>query len=207
MKIAIFGATGNVGKHLVAEATRRGHTVTALSRHAAELPDGIEWQQGDLGDTEQVATIASGHDVVVTANGPSRVPGEDPYTFAPLIEQVAAAVGTTRLFVVGGAGSLEVAPGVRLVDTAEFPAEYKDESLASAAALEFLRSTSNLDWTYLSPAPVFPAGDPVGSYVVGIDNVVGMSISAQDYAAALVDELENPQHRNARFAVAAPSAQ
>ena len=203
MKIAIYGATGNVGQHLVAEAARRGHTVTALSRHEAELPAGVEWVHGDLHDVEHVAAVASGHDVLITANGPSRVPGEDPFTFAPLIEQVAGAVGSTRLFVVGGAGSLEAAPGVRLVDTPEFPDEYKQEALASADALAFLRSSSGLDWTYLSPAPVFPAGAATGRYVVGTESPVGMSISGEDFAIALLDEVENPQHRNARFTVAA----
>ena len=206
MKIAIYGATGNVGRHLVTEAARRGHTVTALSRHQAELPLGVEWLHGDLADAEGVAAIASGHDAVVTANGPGREPGGDPFAFAALVVQVAEAVGTTRLVVVGGAGSLLAAPGVRLVDTPEFPTEYKQEALASAAALDYLRSTSNLDWTYLSPAPVFPSGEATGSYVVGIDSPVGMSISGEDFARALIDELENPLHRTSRFTVAAAGA-
>jgi putative NADH-flavin reductase len=207
MKIAVYGATGHVGRHIVAEAAARGHEVTALSRNAAELPAGVAWQHGDLADSEAVAKVAVEHDAVVTANGPSRVPGEDPFAFAPLIETVARAVGATRLFVVGGAGSLLAAPGVRLVDTPEFPEEYRAEALASAAALEFLRSSEPaLDWTYLSPAPVFPAGDATGSYLVGDESPVGGTISGEDFAKAVLDELERPAHRRARFTVAAPSA-
>jgi putative NADH-flavin reductase len=217
MRIAIYGATGNVGRHLVAEAAGRGHDVTALSRHQAELPGGVAWQHGDLSDTESVAKVAAEHDVIVTANGPSRVPGEDPFAFRPLIEGVVGALGATRLLVVGGAGSLEIAPDddtrrsqaplVRLVDTPQFPAEYKAEALASAAALEFLRSTGpDVDWTYLSPAPVFPAGEPTGRYVLGVDSPVGGTISGEDFARALVDELENRAHPRMRFTVAAPPA-
>jgi len=203
MKIAVFGATGRAGKVIAAEAARRGHDVTALSRHEAELPAGLVWQRGDLADAETVARVAKEHDVIVTANGPSRVPGEDPFAFASLIEGLSNVAGSARIVVVGGAGSLEAAPGVRLVDTPEFPEEYKQEALATAAALEYLRSQSLADWTYLSPAPVFPAGEPTGSYVVGTDNPVGTSISGEDFAIALIDEIENPQHRNTRFTVAA----
>jgi hypothetical protein len=203
MKFAVFGATGRVGKCVVVEAARRGHDVTALSRHEAELPAGVAWQHGDLSDEATVDTVAGSHDVVVTANGPSRVAGEDPFRFATLIAQVAAAVGSTRLMVVGGAGSLEAAPGIRLVDTPEFPEPYKNEALATSAALDFLRSSTNVDWTYLSPAPLFPAGEPTGSYIVGTDSPAGTSISGEDFAIALIDELENPKHRNQRFTVAA----
>ena len=204
MKIAVYGATGNVGRHIVAEALARGHVVTALSRHEGELPAGAQWRHGDLSDTDAVGKVAAEHDAVVTANGPSRVPGEDPFAFRPLIEGVVAALGTTRLLVVGGAGSLEAAPGVRLVDTPEFPDEYKSEALASAAALEFLRSTGpDIDWTYFSPAPVFPAGEPTGRYVLGGDSPVGMTISGEDYARALVDEIESPAHRRTRWTAAA----
>lgn len=202
MKIAVFGATGTVGRFVVAEALRRGHEVTALSRHEAELP-GVTWQRGDLSDDATVRAVAVAHDVVVTANGPSRVAGEDPFAFASLIAQVATAVGSTRLLVVGGAGSLEAAPGVRLLDTPEFPEAYKNEALATSAALDFLRSTTSVDWTYLSPAPLFPAGEPTGSYRLGTDSPVGTSISGEDFAIALIDELENPNHRNQRFTVAA----
>jgi putative NADH-flavin reductase len=167
----------------------------------------VPWQHGDLADLDGVRAVAAGHDAVVTANGPTREPGGDPFAFAGLIEQVAAAVGSARLLVVGGAGSLLAAPGIRLVDTPEFPEEYRQEALATAAALELLRSAGpDLDWTYLSPAPAFPAGEPTGRYVVGDDEPVGTSISGPDFARALVDELERPAHRRTRFTVAAPPA-
>ena len=204
MRIAIYGATGAVGSRLVAEAASRGHEVTALSRHEGELPAGVSWQAGDLTDTESVAEVAAAHDVVVTANGPSRVPGEDPYAFEAVIRGVAAAVGTTRLVVVGGAGSLLTAPGgPRLVDTPDFPAEYRDEALASAAALAYLRSTGGeLDWTYLSPAPVIAPGERTGDYLVSDETPAGDQISFEDYAVALLDEIETPAHEHARFTVA-----
>jgi putative NADH-flavin reductase len=206
MKIAIYGATGNVGKHIVAEAAARGHEVTALSRHESPLPAGVPWQHGDINDIESVSAVTAAHDAVVTANGPSRVPGEDPFTFEGTIRGLVGALGTTRVLVVGGAGSLLAAPGVRLVDTPEFPEEYKPEALASAAALEFLRSTGeDVDWTYLSPAPVFPAGEATGSYVAGTESPVGSTISGEDFAKAVLDELERPAHRRTRFTVAAPA--
>ena len=203
MKIAVYGATGRVGSNVVAEAAARGHHVTALSRHEAALPDGVTWQHGDLADAESVRTVAAGHDVVVTANGPSRKPGEDPFAFAGLIADVAGAVGSTRLLVVGGAGSLLAAPGVRLVDTPEFPDAYKTEALATAEALERLRAAGpELDWTYLSPAPVIEDGERTSSYQVADDSPAGSWISFADFAVALVDELEHPAHRRARFTVA-----
>ena len=203
MKIAVYGATGRVGSKVVAEAAARGHHVTALSRHEAALPDGVTWQHGDLADAESVRTVAAGHDVVLTANGPSRKPGEDPFAFSGLIAGVAGAVGSTRLVVVGGAGSLLAAPGVRLVDTPEFPDAYKTEALATAEALERLRAAGpGLDWTYLSPAPVIEDGERTGSYHVADDSPAGSWISFADFAVALVDELEQPAHHRARFTVA-----
>ncbi|HEV7204817.1 MAG TPA: NAD(P)H-binding protein [Jatrophihabitans sp.] len=205
MKIAVYGATGNIGSRIVTEALRRGHHVTALSRRepTTPVPEGAVWQAGDLADADGVAAVAAAHDVVVTATGPSRVPGEDPFAFAPLIRGAAAVVGATRFFVVGGAGSLLAAPGVRLVDTAEFPEAYKSESLAGAQVLEFLRGADDsLDWGYLSPAPMIEAGERTGSYAIADEVPAGNWISYEDYAVAALDELEEPAHRRARFTVA-----
>ena len=156
MKIAVYGATGPAGSTIVAEAAQRGHEVVALSRNEpAEPLAGASWQHGDLTDTASVQQVAAGVDAVVTANGPSRVPGENPDDFADIIRGVAGAVGSTRLVVVGGAGSLVDGSGQRLFDGPGFPDEYKPESRASAAVLDWLRGTDgSLDWTYLSPAPV-----------------------------------------------------
>jgi uncharacterized protein len=205
MKILIYGGTGRVGSAIVAEAAARGHDAIAVSRHepAGELPEGVTWQRGDASDASSVAKAATDVDAVVSALGPSRQPGGDPFAFAGIVRDLAAAVGSTRLVVVGGAGSLLAAPGVRLLDTAEFPEIYKTEALASAEALEVLRgSDESVDWTFLSPAPVIDEGERTGTYRVGDDSPVGTFISFADYAVALVDELETPAHRRARFTVA-----
>lgn len=198
MKIAVYGATGGVGSRIVAEATRRGHEVTGLSRRG-----GAGVATGDAADPGGVREVAASHDVVVSALGPSRVPGEDPYAFEGVIRALMSGVGTTRLIVVGGAGSLFAAPGVRLVDTPDFPAVYKDESLAGAQAFDALRAAGpELDWTYLCPAPEMGPGERTGTYASGLDEPVGDSISFEDYAVALVDEIERPAHRRQRFTVA-----
>jgi putative NADH-flavin reductase len=198
MKIAVFGGTGMVGSRVVAEARSRGHEVTALSRRGG---DGV--QSADAARADQVETIAAGHDVVVSALGPSREAGGDPSAFAGTVLDLAAAVGPTRLVVVGGAGSLLAEPGVRLVDTPGFPPEYRAEALAAADALEALRGLGpDTDWTFLSPAPVIAPGERTGNYAVGGDEPAGSNISAEDYAVALVDEIEEPRHRRARFTVA-----
>lgn len=204
MKILVYGGTGRVGSAIVAEAARRQHDVIAVSRHEpAKLPANVVWQRGDAADTAAVGKAATDVDVVVSALGPSRDPGGDPFAFAGLVAGLAQAAGLTRLVVVGGAGSLLAAPGVRLVDTPQFPAIYKTEALASAAALEELRgSAESVDWTLLSPAPVIDEGERTGSYRIGSDSPVGEFISFADYAIALVDELERPAHRRTRFTVA-----
>jgi putative NADH-flavin reductase len=198
MKIAVFGGTGMVGSRVVAEARSRGHEVTALSRKGGE-----DVQVADATDATQVASIAAANDAVVSALGPSREAGGDPSAFPATVLELAAAVGSTPLLVVGGAGSLLVAPGVRLVDTPDFPAEYRAESLAAADALEALRGLpEGTNWTFLSPSPVIAPGERTGKYVVGQDEPVGVTISAEDFAVALVDELETPRHSRARFTVA-----
>jgi putative NADH-flavin reductase len=203
MKIAVYGATGNIGSRLVDEAVGRGHQVTALSRRGGAGPAPATWRAGDADDAQGVVAVAADHDVVVSALGPSRRPGEDPGGFPAVVRGLADAVGSTRLVVVGGAGSLLAAPGTRLVDLPEFPAEYKAESLAQADALEVLRGTrAGLNWTYLSPAPEIGPGERTGSYTVGGDEPVGSSISYEDFAVALVDELEQPKHQRVRFTVA-----
>jgi putative NADH-flavin reductase len=198
MKIAVYGGTGRVGSRIVAEAISRGHDVTALSRHG-----GTGVTVGDATDLDRVRQIAEAHDVVVSALGPSRVPGDDPAAFAGIVGGLVSAVGATRLVVAGGAGSLLVAPGVRLVDTPDFPQIYKTEALATAEAFDAVREAGpELDWTYLSPAPEMGPGERTGRYVSGLDEPVGNSITFDDFAVALVDEIERPSHRRQRFTVA-----
>lgn len=200
MKVALIGASGNAGSRILAELSRRGHEVTAIARNPdkiAALP-GVTAQAGDLFDTDALARLLSGHDAVISS---VHFLASDP---AKLIGAVKAA-GVRRYLVVGGAGSLEVAPGVRLVDTPEFPAIYKDEALGGAAFLDALRAEPDLDWTFLSPSALFVPGERTGRFRLGKDELLsseaGSSISFEDYAIALVDELEKPAHIRERFTV------
>jgi putative NADH-flavin reductase len=192
MKIALFGATGMVGSRIAAEATDRGHEVTALSRSTG----------ADMADAAAVREAATGHDVVVSATGPSRT-GEphEPWlaSVSTLIENAADA----RVLFVGGAGSLLTADGTRLLDTDGFPEAYKAEATSGAAALDLFRAAPEaVDWTFVSPSPVIAPGERTGSYATALDTPAGDFVSAEDYAAALVDEIEQPQHRRQRFTVA-----
>lgn len=200
MKVAVIGASGMVGSRLVAELLRRGHTVTGVTRSGTQVP-GTTSVQGDLGDAGFIRTLAADHDVVVSATPPSRT-GGDHQVWLDALQVAEASVGDTRFFVVGGAGSLLV-DGVRLVDQPDFPDIYKAESLTAATALDTIRQApEDLDWVFLSPAPVLAPGERTGSYRTGDDSPVGEQISAEDLAVAIVDELEEPKHRRARFTVA-----
>jgi len=195
MKIAVYGATGAIGSAIVSEAASRGHDVTGISRR------GGSDLAGDAHDPEFATAVAEKHDVVVSAVGPSRTE-DDGTRFPDTIANLAATLGDRRLVVVGGAGSLTV-DGVRLVDTPEFPELYKAEALKGAASLDVLRrAPADVDWTYLSPAPVIEPGERTGSYRLGTESPVGDRISIADYALALVDEIENPAHVRSRFTVA-----
>ena len=198
MKIAVYGATGAIGSAIVAEARSRGHEVTGISRRGADDSDHVT---GDALDAGFATEIAEKHDVIVSAIGPSRV-SDDGTRFVDSIANLVATLGNRRLVVVGGAGSLQV-DGVRLVDSPDFPDAYKSESLKGAASLALLRETADdVDWTYLSPAPVILPGERTGSYTVELETPAGDQISIPDYAVALVDEIEQPKHVRQRFTVA-----
>jgi len=195
MHIAVYGATGAIGSKIVEEARSRGHEVTGISRRG-----GTELT-GDALDRDFAASVAEKHDVVVSAIGPSRTE-DDGTRFSDSIANLVDTLGVRRLIVVGGAGSLTVG-GVRLVDTPEFPELYKAESLKGATTLELLRNAGDdVDWTYLSPAPLIVPGERTGSYRVELETPAGDQVSIEDYAVALVDEIENPQHPRQRFTVA-----
>ena len=201
MKIAVFGATGMVGSRVAAEAVARGHEVTGISRRGGEVPGG-ESRAGDLGDAETVREVAAANDVVVLATVPSRM-GGDHEGWLEAVRTALANVGPTRVVMVGGAGSLELRDGTRLVDAPGFPEEYKPEGQTMAAALDIFRSApESVDWTFLCPAPAIMPGERTGTYRVGQDAPVGDEISAEDFAVALVDEIERPAHRRVRFTVA-----
>jgi putative NADH-flavin reductase len=194
MKIAVYGATGAIGSAIVREAAGRGHEVTGISRSGSDLT-------GDALDAAFATGVAEKHDVVVSAIGPSRT-SDDGSRFRDSIANLVATLGDRRLLVVGGAGSLQI-DGVRLVDSPEFPEIYKAEALKGAETLALLLAAAeDVDWTYLSPAPVILPGERTGSYRVELETPAGEKISIEDYAVALVDELEQPQHVRERFTVA-----
>jgi putative NADH-flavin reductase len=201
MHVALVGATGNVGSRLVAELVRRGHTVTAIARNPERLAaqQGVTATKGDAADQAGLASLLKGHDAAISA---VRFLGSDPRL---LIGAVKAA-GVPRYLVVGGAGSLETAPGARLVDAPGFPAVYKEEALQGAAFLETIRGETDLDWTFLSPSAMFVPGERTGRFRLGGDQLLAddkgnSRISFEDYAVALVDELERPAHSRRRFTV------
>ena len=201
MKIALIGATGFIGSRLLAELTSRGHQVTAIVRNPEKVPLGavITALKGDVYDKDGLAALLAGHDAVISA---VHFSASDPATLLAAVKQS----GVARYLVVGGAGSLEVAPGVKLFDTKEFPAIYLDEARKGGAYLDQLKGESDLDWTFLSPSALIEPGERTGKFRLGKDQLLvddnGQSrISAEDYAIALVDELEKPAHMRQRFTV------
>jgi uncharacterized protein len=200
MKIALIGASGNGGSRLLAELSRRSHQVTAIARNPdtiAKLP-GVAAKKGDVFDKPGLVQLLKGHDAVISA---VHFTASDPKL---LIETVKAA-GVKRYFVVGGAGSLEVAPGVKLIDSPQFPAAYKPEAAKGGEFLELLRKENELDWTFLSPSAVIAPGERTGKFRLGKDQLLthdkGSNISWEDYSIAAVDELEKPAHIRERFTV------
>lgn len=198
-KIAVIGATGNVGQRVVAEALRRGHDVIAIARDTSKVPAqaGVTAAQADLADKAAIARAVEGADAVVLS-----VRFQD-LDFDGVID---ALKGVRRLLVVGGAASLEVAPGQVLLDQPDFPDFIKPEATPARAALEKLRATTDLDWTFLSPSVFFGPGERTGKFRLGGDQLLtaadGKShISYEDYAIALLDEIENPKHIRQRFTV------
>ncbi len=212
MKIAVFGASGTIGSRIVQEALARGHTVTAIVRNPERLNqthERLTAVRGNVGDPESVATEVAGHDAVVSAVGPA---GDQDYRI--LVDGAHALIaglgraGVERLVVVNGAGSLEVAPGLQLLDTPEFSAAWRPFALRHRAALDVYRaSTADLDWTVFSPADRIEPGERTGRYRTGTDQLVAdehgeSRISAEDYAVALLDELESPHFIRRRFTAA-----
>ncbi|GAB2828664.1 NAD(P)H-binding protein [Actinoallomurus bryophytorum] len=194
MRILLIGASGMIGSRVAAETRDRGHEVTGATRSGA---DGTE--KADASDTAAIAALAAGKDAVVFSISAGRdgTPAEGPLLAAGrAVLDAMRQAGVRRLFVVGGAGSLEVAPSVRLIDTPEFPEIYKNEALAQCALLDVIRAEAeDLDWTYISPAAEIQPGERTGTYRRGVGRLVtdaeGRSeISAEDFAIGLVDELE-----------------
>ncbi len=215
MKLVLLGAGGHVAQAIAREALSRGHEVIGVVRSAASTSSDNERMiiaEGDASDSASIAKLSRGADVIINAISPRPSPSGRPATSladsARAMIEGARRAGVPRLVIVGGAGSLEVAPGVRLVDTPGFPEMYKSESLNGAEALAVYRSSAgDLDWTYISPAAEIGPGTRTGEYRRGDDTLLvdekGKSfISYEDYAKALVDEVESPTHPRARMTVA-----
>ena len=201
MKIALIGATGFIGSRLLAELTSRGHQVTAIVRNPEKVAQGagVTAKKGDVYDKDGLAALLAGHDAVISA---VHFTASDPAVLLAAVKQS----GVKRYLVVGGAGSLEVAPGVKVYDTPEFPAIYLDEARKGGVFLDLLKGEGGLDWTFLSPSALIEPGKRTGKFRLGKDQLLvdgnGQSrISAEDYAIALVDELEKPAHSRQRFTV------
>ena len=184
-----------------AELARRGHSVTAIARHPEKIAAqaNVTPTRGDVMDQAGLARLLAGHDAAISsvhflASDPAKLIG------------AAKESKVGRYLVVGGAGSLEVAPGVRLVTTPGFPVAYKAEAEKGAAFLDLLRAETELNWTFLSPSALFTAGERTGKFRLGNDQLLTSadgksSISFEDFAVALADEIERPAHIRQRFTV------
>ena len=212
MKIALIGATGFVGSEVLKELLSRGHQVTALARTPSKLPAqlGLKVVKADVLDTAQVAAAVEGHDAVIDSYNPG---WSEPRIHDVFLQGTRAILdgvkrsGVKRVLVVGGAGSLFVAPGVQLVDTPHFPAEYKQGALAAREALSQIRNESALEWTFLSPAALLAPGPRTGKFRIGAEDLLmdgdkPAGISVADLAVAIVDEIETPKHIGKRFTAA-----
>ncbi len=208
MKVALYGATGKSGSRILKELVSRGHSVTAIARDPAKLSEpgpGVLVKQDDLSNPKQIAEAVDGVDAVISAYAP---PQDQPDEIVGVTERQVAALSQSanaRLMVVGGAGGLNVAPGVTLIDSGHLPEPYLPIAKAHVKALNVLRA-STIDWTYLAPAAYFVPGERTGNFRLGKDELIANSaqdsrISMEDYAVALVDELEKPRHRRQRFSV------
>lgn len=199
MKIAVYGATGMVGGEITAEALRRGHEVAAISRKGAPVV-GATAVAASLDDLATFQAVAAGNDVVVISIPPPRT-GEPHEPFLAAHRAIAASEVPARVFLVGGAGATEV-NGVKLMDLPGFPAAYAPEARTMSAVLDLYRASKALRWTMLAPAPVIAPGQRTGKYALGKDSPAGERVSTQDFAVAVLDELEHPRHVNERFTVA-----
>ncbi|HIC8644120.1 NAD(P)-dependent oxidoreductase [Elizabethkingia meningoseptica] len=214
MKVAVIGATGFVGSHIVNELASRNNEVTAISRNTNEqqLPENVKTATADVNNIEKLAEVLKGNDVVISAfNAGWTNPNlyNDFLLGSKSIQQAVKDAGVKRLIVVGGAGSLLI-DGKKVIDGPDFPEAYKPGAQAASDYLDILRNEQDLDWTFFSPALAMNPGNPgerTGKYRTGLDNPVfdaeGQSyLSVADTAVVLADEAENPKHIKQRFTAA-----
>jgi putative NADH-flavin reductase len=211
MKIALFGASGMIGSRILGEALARGHSVTAIVRDPQRVAPhpAVTAVAGDATDAASIAGTAAGADIAISAYSPGSGAQDDLSKNAVALLDGLAQAGVSRVIVVGGAGSLEVAPGRLLVDTPGFPEAYKARARAQSAALDVLRAAqgSAVNWTFVSPAATIGPGTRTGKYRVGGDQLLvgangNSEISAEDYAAGILDEAEKPTAPNRRISLA-----
>jgi putative NADH-flavin reductase len=211
MKIALIGATGFIGSAILKEALDRGHEVMAIVRRPEKLKPHAKLhpQKGDVYNEDDVGRLVAGHDAVISAFNPgwsdSDIYNQQVRGSQAIINGVKKA-GIKRLLFVGGAGSLEVKPSVQSVDLPEFPSEYKQGALATRESLNMLRKEASLEWSFLSPSADLSPGQRTGKFRLGKDQLLkdakgDSRISVEDYAMAMIDEVERPTHVRQRFTV------
>jgi len=202
MKVALIGATGNVGTRLIDELTSRGHQVTAIARNVDKLKGkaGVTAVQADAKKNDEIVLAIKGHDAVISS---LRFADTDPAALISAVKQA----GAPRYLVVGGAASLK-APGTdqRIVDSGQIPEEWMPEIRGGVRFLDTLKEEKDLDWTFLSPSMFFGPGERTGKFRLGSEELLvaddgKSSISYEDFSIAMVDEIEQPKHHRARFTV------
>lgn len=203
MKIAVLGATGNIGTRLLTELTSRGHTVTGFARNieGKTAPSGATLQKGDVSDVAWLSSALTGQDAVISSLQFGTIDA------ASLTNAVKKA-GLKRLLIVGGAGSLRLPDGSRVIDSADFPEDWKPFAQPGVTFIDWLNANENeLEWTFLSPAAEIGPGTRTGTFRLGTTNLVAndkgeSKISYEDFAVAMVDELEKPAHIRQQFTLA-----
>ena len=214
MKIAIIGATGFVGSSILNELASRNHQVTAIARNpkTEETPN-INWQKADANKVEELSKIIAGNDVIISAyNSGWTNPNiyNDFIEGSKAIQEAVKKSGTKRFIVIGGGGSLFVAPNLQAVDTPDFPKEYHTAASAARDYLNIIKEEKDLDWAFFSPALEMHQGittGRTGKYRLGLENPVfdenqRSILSVEDLAIAIADEVETPKHHQVRFTAA-----
>jgi len=211
--VLLIGATGFVGSAILNELVSRGIRVTAVARNADKVKksDLVEAVEADVANVDSIAKLAEGKDAVISAYNPGWANPDIARLITenyPKILEAAKRSGVERLLIVGGAGTLFYAPGLRVVDSGAIPEEIMGGVRPLGDFyLNTLMNEKEIDWTFFSPAGAFDEkGERTGKYLLGKDDLIvdgnGQShISVQDYAMAMVDELEKPQHHQERFTI------